>query len=289
MNLKLHHVFSDIDGQSAQAIISAILGGERDARTLARLRDARCRSAEEDIIAALQGDYRPAYLFVLRQARDTWQHLQRALSRCDEEIAKLAAQVPRATEQPLPPAPAKQHRLTKNSPQINPFETGWHFYGVDLSTAPGISAGVISALISEAGTGAQLLHAFRSAEAFSSWMGLCPDNRVSGGKVLRAKTRKVPSRLAAALRLAAFGLLRSESSMGRLLRSLAGRLGKAEAITAVAHKLARVIYGMIKSQRPWDETAAFKPSPQKTERRRRRLAKEAAALGFALTELASAA
>jgi transposase len=289
MNLKLHHVLSDIDGVSAQAIITAILAGERDAKKLARLRDGRCKKPEADIIEALKGDYRPEYLFVLQQAYEAWQRIQEALAACDRELTTLAAKVASAVKIPLPPAPGKQHRGGKNSPQINLFERGWAFYGVDLSSAPGIGAGVIAALISEVGTGAQLLNAFPSEAHFSSWMGVCPDNRITGGKVIKAKTRKVPSRLAKALRLAAFGLLRSDTEMGALLRRLAGRLGKAEAITAVAHKLARVIYGMIRHQKAYDEKEAFKESPQKAARRRQRLEKEAAALGYGLTQLKQAA
>lgn len=290
MNLKLHHVFSDIDGVSAQAIISAILAGERDAHALATLRDRRCKSPLQDILEALRGDYRQEYLFVLRQAWESWQHEQKAIAACDVQIAALAAKVESRVQTPLPAAAGKQqHKLAKNSPNTGVYQTGWRFYGVDLSEIPGISAGVLSTLTSEIGTREQLLGAFKSAGAFASWLGLCPDNRVSGGKVLKAKTRKVPSRLARALRMAAFGLQRTESQMGQLLRRFKGKLGKAEGTTATAHKLARVIYGVIKSQRSYDENEAFKVTPQKLARRHRRLQDEAAKLGFALTQLPSAA
>ena len=289
MNIKLHHVFSDIDGLSAQAIISAILAGERDAHVLAKLRDKRCKSPLQDILEALNGDYRPEYLFVLRQAWEAWQHIQQAITQCDQELAALAARVQSDVQAPLPAAPSKQRRLNKNSPSMGVFEAGWRFYGVDLSSIPGVSAGVLSTLVSEVGTRQHLLSAFRSAEAFASWLGLCPDNRVSGGKVLKAKTRKVPSRLARALRLAAFGLQRSETELGQMLRRFKGKLGKAEGTTAVAHKLARVIYGVIKSQRAYDAAEAFKNTPQRSEQRRRRLQNEATALGFTLTPLATAA
>lgn len=290
MNLKLHHVFSDIDGVSAQAIISAILAGERDAHALARLRDRRCTSPLADILEALRGDYRAEYLFVLRQAWESWQQVQKAIVACDEQIAALAAQVESQVQTPLPAASNnKQHKLTKNSPNTGVYQTGWRFYGVDLSAIPGISAGVLSILTSEVGTREQMLGAFPSAGAFASWLGLCPDNRVSGGKVLKAKTRKVPSRLARALRMAAFSLQRTESPMGQMLRRFKGRLGKAEGITATAHKLARVIYGVIKSQRSYNEQEAFKVTPQNLQRRRHRLEQEASALGFGLTQLPDAA
>lgn len=169
------------------------------------------------------------------------------------------------------------------------FETGWRFYGVDLSSIPGISAGAISTLMSKVGTRAQLLQAFATADKFVSWLGLCPDNRLSGCKVLKAKTKRVPSRLARALRLVAFGVQRSDSEMGQLVRRFKGKLVKADGITAAAHKLGRVLYGVIKSQKPYAPKEAFKLTPPKLVRRRDRLAKEAAALGFMLSELPTAA
>jgi len=153
---------------------------------------------------------------------------------------------------------------------------------VDLSAVPGISAGVLGVLMSEVGTGSELRRAFRSAAAFASWMGLCPDNRVSGGKVLKAKTRKVPSRVARALRLAAQGVARSENKIGELCRRLKARLGKAEGIVAVAHKLARIIYGMIASGTAYDENEAFKVTPSSLNKRILHLQKQAKTLGFQL-------
>ena len=118
-------------------------------------------------------------------------------------------------------------------------------------------------------------------------MGLCPDNRISGGRLLKAKTRKVKSRLAGTLRLGAFGLQKSQSAMGGYLRRMKSRLGKAEGTTATAHKLARIIHGMIKSGKPYDEKEAFKPTPQNQARRRRSLEKQAAALGLTLQPMAA--
>ena len=143
------------------------------------------------------------------------------------------------TEEPPPVAPHQQRRLHKNTPAALPiYDEAHRFYGVDLSAVPGISAGVLGVRMSKVGTGSELRRAFRSAAAFASWMGLCPDNRVSGGKVLKAKTRKVPSRAARALRLAAQCVARSENKIGELCRRLKARLGKAEGIVAVAHSRA---------------------------------------------------
>lgn len=283
LNLKIHHVFSDIDGVSAQAIIDAILAGERDPARLAALRDRRCRRPLEEIKEALRGDYRPEYLFVLRQSQQRWRQLLAAIAECDEQIAALSAKVASPITAPMPEASDKQqHKRNKNSPQFAIFEEAWRFYGVDLSAIPGVGAGLLAVVMSEVGTREQLLTAFRGEAALSSWTGVCPDNRVSGGKVLKAKTRKVSSRLARALRLGVFGLQNSQTKMGEYVRRMKGRLGKAEGLTAAAHKLCRIIYGVIRTQRPYDENEAFKITPQSAARRRRHLEKQAASLGLQL-------
>lgn len=285
LNLKIQHVFSDIDGVSAQAIIDAILAGERDPVKLARLRDRRCRSSEADIIAALQGSYRDEYLFVLGQCQSAWRQLQSAIAECDAQIAALAAKVKVHTDAPLPPAPSTQPRRGKGNAEKAICQQAWQFYGVDLSAVPGLGANALSVLMSEIGTREDLLQSFRSPDAFCSWMGLCPDNRISGGKVLKAKTRKVPSRLARALRLGVFGLHRAENKMAQYSRRLKGRLGKAEGQTAGAHKLARILYGMILHQIPYDEDNAFKTTPASLARQRKHLEKQAALLGLQVTPL----
>ena len=193
LNLKIQHVFSDIDGVSAQAIITAILAGERDPLKLARLRDRRCRSREADIVEALKGSYREELLFVLRQSQTMWQQLQAAIADCDIQISVLAARVKPQTDAALP-APAAGVRRDKSGAEKIIIEQAWQFYGVDLSAVPGLGANVLSVLMSEVGPREDLLKAFRSPEALNSWMGVCPDNRISGGKVLKAKTRKVRSR-----------------------------------------------------------------------------------------------
>ena len=164
-------------------------------------------------------------------------------------------------------------------------QQAWQFYDVNLSAVPGLGANVISTLMSEIGPRENLLKAFRSPDAFSSWMGLCPDNRISGGKVLKAKTRKVRSRLARALRLGVFGLSHSDTKMGQYSRRIKERLGKAEGLTAGAHKLARIIYGMILHQSAYDEDNAFKTTPASLARQRQHLEKQAALLGLQLTPL----
>ena len=283
MNLHIHHVFSDVDGESAQRIITAILGGERDAAKLAALRDPRCRASLAKVLAALKGDFRPEYLFVLRQCQERWQQLGRSLTECDAVIARQTAAVSGVTDAPLPAAPATQRRVHKNMPQTMPvYAEAYRLFGVDLSAVPGVSGGVLCTLLSELGTAVHLREKFRSAEAFASWLGLCPDNRISGGRILKARTRKVANRIATILRLAANSLSRAKGPMGDYVRRFKGRLGKAEGIVAGAHKLARIIWAMIVSGEAYDESKAFAVSASTTARRLKNLQHQAQALNMKL-------
>jgi transposase len=283
MNLHIHHVFSDVDGESAQRIISAILLGERDAEKLAALRDRRCRSSREKILRALQGDYREEYLFVLRQCQQRWQQLCAAVGECEQQIATLTAAIEGETRQPCPPAPRLQRLAQKNTPLALPiYEEAWRFFGVDLSAVPGVGSGVLCVLMSELGTASHLREAFPTLGAFTSWLGLCPDNRITGGRVLRARTRKVIHRVANILRLAAAAVARAANKMGEYCRRMKGRLGKAEGITAAAHKLARIIYVMITTGKAYEETTAFQLTPAAKARRLQHLQNQAEALGLKL-------
>jgi len=283
MNLHIHHVFSDVDGVSAQAIITAILAGQRDAAQLAALRDRRCRAPLEKIRAALVGDYREEYLFVLKQCQARWQQLQESILECDTEIARRTAAIPGVTDAPLPKAPAAQRRVQKNMIAAMPvYEEAHRLLGVDLSSVPGISGGVLCVLLSELGTATHIREKFRSAEAFASWLGLCPDNRISGGRILKAGTRKVTNRIANILRMAANALSRAQGRMGEFVRRFKGRLGKAEGIVAGAHKLARIIWALIVSGQPYDEDKAFQTTPASLARRLKNLQNQAKALNMTL-------
>lgn len=294
MNLHLHHVFSDLDGQSARRIIASILEGERDPAKLAALRDGRCRTPLARVLEALEGDYRPELLFVLRQYKERSEQIAASIADCDQEIARLCAEVssdeeplPEENPQTPPPGTGKPERKRsptrqKNDPGFAVQEEGLRFYGVNLCSIDGIGITTLAVLMSEVGTREQLLAAFPSAHAFSSWLGLCPDTRITGGKVIRSKTRKVKSRLAHALRMAAQGVRNSRSELGRMALRLGGRLGKAEGITATAHKLARILYGVIASKRPYDEATAFRLTPAKKQRQIRILRKKAEAMGMQL-------
>ena len=182
------------------------------------------------------GDYRAEYLFVLKQCQTRWTQLGAAITECDAAITTRTAALTGVTDAPLPPAPPAQRRVQKNQPAVLPvYEEAHRLLGVDLSAVPGVSGGVLCVLLSELGTATHIKAKFRSAEAFASWLGLCPDNRISGGVILKAGTRKVTNRITTILRLAANALSRATGRMGEYVRRFKGRLGKAEGIVAGAH------------------------------------------------------
>jgi transposase len=292
MNIQLHHVISDTDGVSGQAIIRAIIQGEKDPKVLAELRDRRCtKSSKDTVIEALRGNYRSEYIHVLKLLQQQYDQIREHLGELDAQIAQqLKALQTDAIQRPVAPlklsgeSPKKPKRqqMGKNALAYEHSEESRRLYGTDLLQIEGIGAGAISTLISEIGTREELLAAFARSESFTAWLGLCPCNEISGGKVLKRGTRKNQNRLAAALRLSAFGVQQSKSKMGEYCRRMKGRLGKAEGITATAHKLARIIHAMIKTCTDYNEEDAFKINPGNERKKLKTLAKLAEKNGFKL-------
>lgn len=283
MNIKLHHVFSDLDGLSAMRIIESILAGERDGEALWKLRDGRCKAPKEKFMAAIEGDWRPEYLFVLGQCLERWKSNAKDIERCDQQIESMVKAIGAPLEEPLPNEArlaGKNRRAQKNQLNFNLREEAWRIYGTDLFTLDGIGSGTVAVIMSELGSAEDILANFRSGGAFCSWLGLCPDNRITGGRVYRSKTRKIPNRVAQAFRLAAQSLWHAKSALGDFTRRMKARLGKAEGITAAAHRLARIFFAMIQTKKPYLEAIAFKASPDNTRRKIRRLKQMAKNLGF---------
>ncbi len=283
MNLQIHHVLSDLTGVSGLAILDAILAGERDPHRLARHRDRRVQASPETIAKALVGDYRWEHLFTLRQALAAYRPTRQPIAECDAEVqARLgafASQVDPALH-PLPAAPRVRRRA--QAPAAPRFDLQTELYrilGTDLTRVPGLHSATVHTLFAELGPH---LSAFPSAGHFASWLGLCPDNRVSGGKLLSVKTRPVKHRVAQVFRLAAQSLWRSRSVLGGFFRRMRAKLGAPAALTATAHKLARIVYHLLTTRQPYAETRLAAAEAQHRHRTEARLRAQARALGFQL-------
>lgn len=280
MNLQIHHVLSDITGASGQAIVDAILAGERDPVRLAQLCNCRVKSPRQTVAKALEGDYRPEHVFTLKQSLDGYRYYQKLIAELDREIERLMQTLPGAVEAGQQIPPRTKHSAFQRQGNDPGFDLRGQLYriaGVDLTDIPGVSAVTAQVILTEIGPD---LRRFRNASAFASWLGLCPENRVSGGKVLSCKTRKVKSRSALALRLAANSLCRAKGYFGEFFRRMRAKLGTAQAITATAHKIARVLYHVLLTKEPYSESV-FQQSDERVRRRAEmRLRKYAALLGF---------
>jgi transposase len=283
MNLQLHHVIADITGTTGLAILDAILQGERDVEKLARLRDPRIRASHETIAKSLVGDYRQEHLFTLRQSVALYREYQKKIVDCETETQRLMKALETKADLSISLPPAKDS--VKKCKVMNPAkalalrEEAYRILGVDLTTIPGISVLHVQTIVAELGPD---FAKFRSAGAFSSWMGLCPDNDISGGKVLWRGTRKVKNRIAVTLRMAAQSLQSSQTALGEFYRRMRAKLGAPKAITAAAHKLARIIYHLLATRQPYDDSVFAKAELKHRQRMQNRLKAQAQALGFSL-------
>jgi len=310
MNLHLHHVVSDITGLTGLRIIDAILSGQRDPEQLVKLRDKRVyKSTPEQMQAALVGDYRPEHLFVLSQSLQAYRFYQARIEECDREIEplleKLAQHVEAASAKlnldALKPSSAKdgattpepltesksasglkakrKHKPRANEPKIDLAGLLERICGIDLTRVVGLNVLNVLLIVSEIGID---MSKWRSAKAFCSWLGLCPGNKISGGKVLDSRTRQVVNRVADALRLAAQSAGRTETCLGIFYRRKLAHLGAPKATTATARKLACLIYYLLKYKQPYQE-----PDPAIYQLRLKKsaltkLQRQALALGYTL-------
>ena len=282
MNVKLHHVISDITGKTGLDIIEAIVAGERDPHRLAKLRNYRIRAGEETIAKSLQGHWREEHIFELTQALELYRVYQGKIAECDREIERQLGGFEDRSDGGAPAAHRK-HRQ-KNAPQ---FDVRSHLYrmtGVDLTQIDGVDAYTALRVVSEVGTD---MTRWPSAKHFASWLGLSPNNRITGGRIISSRTRPSANRAAAALRMAANGLARSDSAQGAFLRRKKAQLGAPKAITATAHKLARIIYSMLRFGRDYVDAGADYYEAQYQRRAISAAKRRAAQLGYQLVPISN--
>jgi transposase len=279
MNLKLTEVVSDITGTTGMSIIDSILAGERDAERLSELRNFRCSRSQKEIASALLGSWREEHLFALAQARDYYRYLGERIAACDARIAAAMAACA-SPEEPSSQPPKAGKRDTSAHPFG--FDARGHCYrmaGVDLTAIDGVGANTVLTVLSETGID---VSAWRSERAFGSWLGLAPNQRKSGGRVISSGTKPGAQRAATALRLAARSLSNSKSALGAFYRRLRARIGAPKAITATAYKIAKLFYRMLKTQRPYEDIGQEAYDERFRARRLRSLRRMATDLGFNL-------
>lgn len=258
------------------AIIDSILEGERDPQRLSEHRQPNCKRSREEIARALHGNWRAEHLFALEQARDHHRYLGGRIAACDARIGEVMRDC--STGDGEPEGKAKPDR----SPHPFHFDARGHCFrlaGVDLTTIDGVAVNTVLPVLSEVGID---MSPWRSERAFGSWLGLAPNRRKSGGRVLSSHTRPNAQRAATALRLAARALKDSKSALGAFYRRLRARIGAPKAITAAAYKIAKLFYRMLKTHRPYHDLGQAPYDERFRARRLRSLSRMAKELGFQL-------
>ena len=282
MNLQLHHVVSDITGVTGMRIIRAIVAGERDPAILASYRDVRCHASVETVRQALVGNDREEHIFALTQALELYDVYQAKVAACDGQIEAVLAQLRSSAVPPTEKLPAARYKVhSTNAPAFEVREALHAILGVDLTQIHGLGPYLALKLVGECGTN---LSAWPTAKHFTSWLGLAPHNKISGGKVLSSKTRRTSNRAATLLRLAAVTVGRTYTALGAFFRRLSGRIGKAKAVTATARKIAVLFYNTLRHGMAYTDPGASYYEDRYRQRVLSNLQRRAKSMGFVLQQ-----
>ena len=284
MNVQLSNVIADITGTTGMKIIRAILKGERDGQRLAAMRDFRIKNDEKTIAKALEGNYEPQHLFALKQAVELFDFYQQQRTACDQEIAhylkQLASRV-NVDQHPLKPA-RSQKKNRRNTPGFDCRQEAYRISGVDLTQIDGISESSALTILAEIGTD---MSRWKTEKHFASWLSLCPNNKITGGKVFQRHTRQSSNRVHDVLCVCAQTLLNSRSALGAFARRMRSRLGTQKAIVAAAHKLALMIYRLMRFGKDYVDIGQDAYEEGYKQRKLKALTRTAKELGFQLVAL----
>ena len=295
MNIQIANVFSDISGVSGQAIIGAILAGERDPDTLANLKHERAQASHEEVVRSLEGHWRDDVLFELRQANDAYHFAHKQMRECDVQLELYLAKLPTRTiggpADPIsePGKAAKPKRSPKkpkpkgNAPAFDIKSELTRIAGVDLTSIDGIDVMTAQTFMAEIGSD---LSSFPTENHLVSWLGLTPRKDISGGKVVGHSNRKVQNRVAMSFRIAATSLLNSKSYLGAKYRHLRSHLpSKSSAVKAMARHLAILVYRLLTKGQAWVDQGAARFEKKKAQSDLANLTSKAAAQGYKLVPI----
>ena len=283
MNIQLSQALSDVSGATGQAIIRAMVAGERDPHKLAELRNYRCKKDEAEIAKALTGTWREEHLFILGQSLEFYDFYTKQIEVCDAEIERMYSLVrPDWEFEELKALPeGKRNSHSKNAPkEVQVRKHLKRICGVDITAVHGVSASLAQTIVIEVGT---QMSKFPKEKHFCSWLGLAPKNEISGGKVLKNKTLKTRNRAGQAFRMAAGSVMRADCAFGVFYRRQKSRLGPAQAAVATAHLIARVVYRMLRYKVEYEPLSGAEYEQHYREQQLKYLQKKAAKLGFQLT------
>lgn len=284
MNIQLHHVISDITGVTGMNIIKAIISGERNANKLAELRDGRINSSSQTIIKALEGDYRKEHIAILKQELELYEFYLSKIEECDKSIKECYEELDQHNNNDILENNGKKRKLSKNAPKT--FDLRQSLYnvaGIDFSKIPGFDVLTVQTMIAEVGLD---MSKWKTEKHFTSWLGLSPNNQITGGKVFKTRTKKVINKASIALRMAALCLGRGKSALAGYYGRMKNKIGAPKAITATARKLACLFYRLLKYGQDYVELGIEAYEKQYKEAMVINLQKHAARLGFEVSKIA---
>jgi transposase len=289
MNIQLANVLSDVSGMTGQAIVKAILAGERDPHQLAGFRDCRVKASAEEIARSLEGNWQEDLLFVLKQEQDGYEFCQKQMAECDLRLQQYLQQREDRSAGANLPEEKRKERLRKkkkgNAPQFDLRTELFRMTGTDLTQIDGIDVMTATTILSEAGWD---MSKWKTEHHFVSWLRLCPDNKISGDKVIGKGRLPTNNRVTTALRMAASTLRLSNTYLGAQFRRLRTRLGAPIAIKAMAAKLARLVYRMLRYGMQFVDQGAEFYEAQHRKLQINYLKWKAANLGFQIIEAPAA-
>ena len=289
MNIRLANVISDITGVTGQAILKAILDGQRDSRELAAYRDCRVEASEEEIAQALEGNWQEDQLFVLRQEQAGYEFCQKQITECDQQLENYLARLEDRTQGATLPEETRKGRRKKKkkgNPQFNLRKELFRMTGTDLTQIDGIDVMAAMTVVSEVGLD---MSRWKTENHFVSWLKLSPDNKISGGKVIGKGRMPTNNRATTGLRMAATNLRESDTYLGAQFRRFRARLGPPVAAKAMAAKLARLLYRMLRYGMKYVDRGAELYESQHRKQQVIHLKRKAAQLGLEIIEVADAA
>jgi transposase len=250
MNIKFHTVIADITGRSGRNVIEAILKGEREGKNLLPLIDKRVKADRQTIVKSLEGTWRAEHLFTLAESYKMYLIYRDQIAACDQEIEKHLQQYEAKTNEGIietdqkPKKKPIQKRKDKNHPQFNVRGYLERIHGVDVLNIYGFSETGGLELLAETGTD---LSKWKTENHFVSWLNLCPNNKISGGKLISSALLKKKSNPASlAFRQAANAVQKSDHWLGDYFRRMKTKGGQKYAIVATANKIARIYYKMVR-------------------------------------------
>ena len=308
MNVQLANAISDVTGKTGQAIVRAILTGERDPHKLAEFRDPHVRATRAQIECSLEGNWQEESLFELQQAVDSYDFTQKQIAECDVRLQQYLRALPSrpvpssgtAGDRPVEAAGSegetgkktasragrKKARHTRNAPHFDLASELTRIYGVEITRVDGLDVMTVQTALAELGTD---FRAWPSEQHFSSWLTLSPKREISGGKLIQHTHEGSRNRVAMALRIAATTLLRSNSYLGARYRHLRTRLGAPKAIKAMARHLACLLYRMVTMGQAFVDFGAQAFEQKREQREMAALERKAAHCGYRLVPVSAEA